>query len=512
MLAYFPEPYQDELLYSVIARYAIHTGQTDNQKAVIRDLFGKNSAVAIPDLPSHLNILVKNISPVWKVSANHLIKNHSLAPLYFPFLDINQAASILSSMRSSRGGNIHTRCGIAASSVSQVQYFRYCPHCCEEQSKTLGEMYWQRKHQVGGVDICLDHRCRLISSELPFHPKQKHLYQPASKTCISDKTELVELLPIETRLLTRFHELLTLNSLHGRSFNQWTLFYQNLADDIGLRQGSRVDHASIRERLFADWSKSIYKSYLPSHTENDWLINIFRKHRKSFSFLRHLMVQCSLLPQSTVKEVFKSVQKLPKDKPKEQAVEIAHIEQDNISEIRSKRKDWIKLTKKNSGGIKAIRTAGNGNAIYTWLYRHDRNWLMANRPPRHKKTVNHHKADYASWDKTNVKILKNEIRKLRNIDPRPRFTRTLLIKQLPRSNSVEKHLQELPETNKWLESNAESLEDYQIYRIKKAARSLLDQHLPIKEWRLLRIAGIRSTAITIRIKKQIEELEEKGSC
>ena len=41
MLTYFPVPYEDELLYSCVARYALHTGQADNQKAVIRDIFGK---------------------------------------------------------------------------------------------------------------------------------------------------------------------------------------------------------------------------------------------------------------------------------------------------------------------------------------------------------------------------------------------------------------------------------------------------------------------------------------
>ena len=52
MLTYFPVPYEDELLYSCVARYALHTGQADNQKAVVRDVFGVGTAVAIPDIPS----------------------------------------------------------------------------------------------------------------------------------------------------------------------------------------------------------------------------------------------------------------------------------------------------------------------------------------------------------------------------------------------------------------------------------------------------------------------------
>ena len=56
MLPYFPVPYEDELLYSCIARYGCHTGQAQNQKAVVRDVWGTDSAVAIPDLPSHLQV------------------------------------------------------------------------------------------------------------------------------------------------------------------------------------------------------------------------------------------------------------------------------------------------------------------------------------------------------------------------------------------------------------------------------------------------------------------------
>ena len=60
MLPYFPVPYEDELLYSCIARYGCHTGQAQNQKAVIRDVWGTDSAVAIPDLPSHLQDFIDN--------------------------------------------------------------------------------------------------------------------------------------------------------------------------------------------------------------------------------------------------------------------------------------------------------------------------------------------------------------------------------------------------------------------------------------------------------------------
>lgn len=86
MLPYFPVPYEDELLYSCIARYGCHTGQAQNQKAVIRDVWGTDSAVAIPDLPSHLQDFIDNVGAVWQTSINELIAQFTLAPPVFPIL------------------------------------------------------------------------------------------------------------------------------------------------------------------------------------------------------------------------------------------------------------------------------------------------------------------------------------------------------------------------------------------------------------------------------------------
>jgi len=129
MLGYFPVPYQDELLYSMVARYAQHTGLIGNQKSIVREVFSSPTAVAVPDLPSHLSSLVNNLQLVWPTSVEELIKSFTLAPVYLPFLSQQQASKTISSMRSDSGGDIHTRSGIAASAIKQQKYFRYCPQC-----------------------------------------------------------------------------------------------------------------------------------------------------------------------------------------------------------------------------------------------------------------------------------------------------------------------------------------------------------------------------------------------
>lgn len=46
------------------------------------------------------------------------------------------------------------------------KYMRYCPLCAAIDRKKYGETYWHRKHQLPGVEICLEHRCRLEDSSV----------------------------------------------------------------------------------------------------------------------------------------------------------------------------------------------------------------------------------------------------------------------------------------------------------------------------------------------------------
>jgi acetyl-CoA acetyltransferase len=78
---------------------------------------------------------------------------------------------------------------------------------------------------------------------------------------------------------------------------------------------------------------------------------------------------------------------------------------------------------------------------------------------------------------------------------------------LPRANSVEKHLGDLPETRRWLTSHAESVEDHQLYRLCEAFEKIKAKNTEVKRWRLLKIANIRQELITPKIETEILKLE-----
>ena len=99
---YFPRLYPDELLYSAIARCRVHLG-VDSHKSLLRELFGDTRVAAITDLPSHLESLASNIG----LDAGDLAVNHTLFPLYSPFIPqlghssvVSNTSTYLSPMRS----------------------------------------------------------------------------------------------------------------------------------------------------------------------------------------------------------------------------------------------------------------------------------------------------------------------------------------------------------------------------------------------------------------------------
>lgn len=113
MLGYFPVPYQDELLYSVIARYKLHQGITINRQ-VVSTLFGSRDVAAVVDFPGHLLELEKNTYHLTHMKAVEWLSKHTLYPAYKYFLPISRIEKLKNSMLTGRAWDVHTRIGVSA--------------------------------------------------------------------------------------------------------------------------------------------------------------------------------------------------------------------------------------------------------------------------------------------------------------------------------------------------------------------------------------------------------------
>jgi len=165
MILQFPTPYPDEILYSVLGRFHIRSGNVF-LKHTLEDLFGKRTLSATAHLPSGISSLVERLPENTTIDGKTLIEKHTMYSFYTAFLPKVQAHSIYQDMLSDDGKKIYMQSGIMASSITQNKYFKYCSACLKDD--TYGEMYWHRLHQLPGQLMCSKHELWLEDSIVPI--------------------------------------------------------------------------------------------------------------------------------------------------------------------------------------------------------------------------------------------------------------------------------------------------------------------------------------------------------
>ncbi|MBD2048750.1 TniQ family protein [Coleofasciculus sp. FACHB-64] len=296
MVSFFPKPYPDEILYSVIARYHIRSGNT-SPKITLQELFDSQTTAATVDLPSNLNNLIQNLQFISNYQVEDLIYKHTLYPLYSPFLPANRSNQILKSMKGDSGGDIHTRAGIMASSITMPKYFRFCPSCRDEDLKNYGELYWHRIHQIPGVLVCPFHSEVLQDSLFSLQGFNKHEYYAASTDNCSLTKEQSIFSPetLKKLLVLAKDSWWLLNSEVASQEPQWfrkqytnLMIEQRLATATGRIQQKKLIDSFLF--FYGHEMLSTVYSLVTDKNTNNWISSIVRKHRKSFHPIRHLLM------------------------------------------------------------------------------------------------------------------------------------------------------------------------------------------------------------------------------
>jgi hypothetical protein len=167
MIGFFPDPYPDELLYSVCARYH-QRAMYRSRAATARDLFGNEGAKIAIDLPGRVRRLITVLPPGHGYSEERLIDEHTLLPFYAPFAPPERLLQLRQDMAGDeQGGAIHGRIGILTSKI-RLESLRFCPLCVEEDRGRYGETYWHRLPQVPGVMACPRHAVWIEQSSQPL--------------------------------------------------------------------------------------------------------------------------------------------------------------------------------------------------------------------------------------------------------------------------------------------------------------------------------------------------------
>lgn len=82
MICYFPTPYENELFYSIIARYHYHSGHKSKRETLLR-LLGSNAKKFDVDVPNGMDLIVEKLKDASKgLTADYFIEKHSILPFF----------------------------------------------------------------------------------------------------------------------------------------------------------------------------------------------------------------------------------------------------------------------------------------------------------------------------------------------------------------------------------------------------------------------------------------------
>ncbi|MBV7471636.1 TnsD family Tn7-like transposition protein [Aeromonas sp. sif0611] len=485
----FPVPYPDELIYSLVARAGIHLGLT-SPKQLLDEVFANRHVIATVDLPNHLAPLVQLLPESMGLDVARLAYLHTLFPLYAPFTTEERRRHCLEQMAGDSQGAIHLILGVAASRIKQSRALRYCPQCLQNQRSGHGEYYWQRQWQVMGADSCLVHG-GLLEANIERHAYHRHQFVAASPlVCPLLPQPVVDAGVI--RITRQVTTLLQRQPDTSPSFSQWSAFYHQLANLVGGAKGMYVKYETIYELVMARWSANWLDQHglALNNDSGNWLQAIFRKHRKSFSYLEHIVVLDSLLPESwDMDTVLGEVLSIPTD------IHAFHpCPPDKKSSLSAGyRARWQQLLE--SHGVKQARLSHQ--ALYAWLYRHDRRWLLEFNRQNHQSSVRENQR--VNWPQKD-RVTCRQLLKILNVhEPSldcPRLSRRWFLSKLSSSAMIEKNLRKMPLTSLFLQRYCEDIADYQIRRLALSARSLLQSGHSLSRWRLLRLAGLSDERLT----------------
>lgn len=483
---YFPRLYPDELLYSGIARCRVHLG-IGSHKTLLHMLFGDSKVAAVTDLPTHLAALANNTG----LDTANVIMHHTLFPLYAPFIPQERRTDLFQAMLAADRPTI----GLAGASTALVkwpEWLRYCPVCFEDMAACFGEPYWRRSWQMQGIDVCPEHGCLLLDSPIPFRRAQRHEFHPASPLFLPRDVRASPASEEAIRLAKAAAQLLALEEAQSPGYGRWTNLYRYLATECGARRGRQVRAEVVWEKIVAshrrDWLSA--NGLLISGEPPLWLLAMFRKHRKGFSALQHLIVWTSLRPGQHASEMIDEARTRQVELFTEQSVQLLSAEFEQKQQYRAV---WLQALDSH-GGAKAARQNG-GEACYAWIYRHDRRWLMAANQARQRRQGNNSHIDWRARDRKLVRLLIRIGRDSEEDLSVPRRSRNWFLQQLPHRASVEHHFDQLPLCRTFLGRYTESVGEYQIRRLTAAMLEDVQTGIPSRRWELEKRCGLEKSRV-----------------
>lgn len=286
---YAPGLYPDEIVYSLVARWARHL-RRPSLPQFHRWLLGCDTMGSIA-MPRHLSRLAMRLGS--GVSTDQLIAQHTLWRLWEPFLSSNASTHIHHAMEQGRGTPPAAYVAAQAGPAIPVPpALRFCTACAIEDEGQYGEPYWHRLHQAPGVSFCPVHEQALRVTTVSLRETDgtlEDLKDRPSAPLFSDALSRAD----PTALIAIARDVAWYLG-HNPDAAELGIRYQQSLDQHGwLRASGQMRTRYVRHRLQAMLSDSMW-AWMASTWAPDapytWIEAILRQ-TGSVHPIRHILLQ-----------------------------------------------------------------------------------------------------------------------------------------------------------------------------------------------------------------------------
>jgi hypothetical protein len=293
MLKFFPAPYPDEIMYSVLCRYHVCTGNKSSYRTNL-ELWGKTGGKNVL-LPNGIECISDKIPAEANLAAGHFIAENTIFPFLKPFIPKKRAEIIYGGMKSGKRNNgyIFTAAGFAYKKFSSHKYLRHCEQCVAEDILAYGETYWHRVHQVPGVYVCPKHGTVTADSDISIFPIPPQ-FRPAS-CCLIGGNETQDFTPdIKEKLMGFARDaewLLLYGSKLGYSARTSEI-YRILLEAKGFRHRDGKNRLKKLSMAVTDFYGQDFLSLMGVYGSGIclWTSRILQKQEKINSPVHHLLL------------------------------------------------------------------------------------------------------------------------------------------------------------------------------------------------------------------------------
>ncbi|OPK06019.1 TnsD family Tn7-like transposition protein [Pseudomonas sp. VI4.1] len=550
---FFPEPFPDETLHSVLSRYVRLYGLGARSEIFANTLWEGSFSENVP-FPCHLAKLVDELPHSVGLSVAQVIERHTLLPYYQPFLSVHQLQHAQEQMAHRGGGGLKLRLGLIASRLENASRVRFCPTCLDQDDAIMGVAYWHRVHQLPGVFIC------------PHHVEPLVVLDHRSLTCCRKRLLLPEDDAVQSRALPleiptdRRRELLeiaqlSLEVLQANASPQSANRVRKLLLD-GAAALELVHHGRLRlgplarhmdayfHRLPTTGEFSILASD-PNETPASWVTKLLRKPRGTHHPLKYILLASALnvdVTQLFIREDI-ALNAMAMGIPSPLPLPIPYLPCEQAAQCKSGTETafhhsiwaWAekgmeateiasKLDMSLASVYRGIRAHEQGAerwkkckferclaqrrdrfesqyqdrlahecSDYMWLYRHDQAWLTqrCNLLSRHGSNRRRN-SPFRQLDPYLASEIFDCAESLRALPGKPiRITQTRIGRELDTIARFEKQLKKLPMCAAALTSVCESRDNFHQRRLQWAEQQLMREGKPVTTAWLYKTACIR---------------------